>query len=54
MVCTLFSRRTSRLIAARFSTLFVGSLSVDHLHRVWDIFLYDGKPVLVRSRCFRD
>ena len=27
----------------RFSTLFVGSLSVDHLHRVWDLFLYDGE-----------
>ncbi|KAG8221692.1 hypothetical protein J3R82DRAFT_1978 [Butyriboletus roseoflavus] len=31
-----------------FSTLFVGSLSVDHLHRVWDIFLYDGIPYLFR------
>lgn len=31
------------LMSFRFSTLFVGSLSVDHLHRVWDIFLYDGE-----------
>ncbi|KAF8557153.1 RabGAP TBC [Imleria badia] len=31
-----------------FSTLFVGSLSADHLHRVWDIFLYDGIPYLFR------
>lgn len=25
----------------KFSMLFVGSLSVDHLHRVWDIFRED-------------
>ncbi|KAG9311231.1 hypothetical protein JVU11DRAFT_8308 [Chiua virens] len=31
-----------------FSSLFVGSLSMDHLHRVWDIFLYDGIPYLFR------
>jgi hypothetical protein len=31
-----------------FSTLFVGCLSVDHLHRLWDIFLYDGIPYLFR------
>ncbi|KAI9567838.1 RabGAP TBC [Boletus coccyginus] len=31
-----------------FSTLFVGSLSADLLHRVWDIFLYDGIPYLMR------
>lgn len=33
-------------MSSRFSTLFVGSLSVDHLHRVWDIFLYDGELCL--------
>jgi hypothetical protein len=34
----------------RFSTLFVGCLSVDHLHRLWDIFLYDGElSPLIRS-----
>jgi len=26
----------------RFSTLFVGTLPVDYLHRIWDIFLYEG------------
>ena len=26
----------------RFSNLFVGTLPVDHLHRVWDVFLYEG------------
>ncbi|KAF8436253.1 rab-GTPase-TBC domain-containing protein [Boletus edulis BED1] len=31
-----------------FSTLFVGSLSVDLLHRVWDLFLYDGESALTR------
>jgi len=31
-----------------FSTLFVGSLSVELLHRVWDLFLYDGISYLFR------
>lgn len=30
--------------------MFVGSLSADHLHRVWDIFLYDGElPCSLRN-----
>ncbi|KAI6129346.1 RabGAP TBC [Pisolithus croceorrhizus] len=31
-----------------FSSLFVGTLPVDHLHRIWDIFLYEGMPFLFR------
>ncbi|EGO22771.1 hypothetical protein SERLADRAFT_393378 [Serpula lacrymans var. lacrymans S7.9] len=31
-----------------FSTLFVGTLPVDYLHRVWDMFLYDGVTFLFR------
>lgn len=31
-----------------FSGLFVGTLPVDHLHRIWDIFLYEGMPFLFR------
>lgn len=42
----LVSIRTSEvlcfLISHRFSTLFVGTLPIDYLHRVWDIFLYEG------------
>jgi len=30
------------LISHRFSTLFVGALPVDYLHRIWDVFLYEG------------
>jgi hypothetical protein len=30
------------LILHRFSTLFVGTLPVDYLHRIWDVFLYEG------------
>jgi len=28
----------------RFASLFTGALPVKHLHRVWDIFLYEGAP----------
>ncbi|KAF9220361.1 RabGAP TBC [Gyrodon lividus] len=31
-----------------FSALFVGTLPVDCLHRVWDIFLYEGMSYLFR------
>ncbi|OAX37425.1 RabGAP TBC [Rhizopogon vinicolor AM-OR11-026] len=31
-----------------FSTLFVGTLPVDYLHRIWDMFLYEGVPLLIR------
>ncbi|KAJ7577003.1 rab-GTPase-TBC domain-containing protein [Mycena floridula] len=31
-----------------FSTLFVGTLPTEYLHRVWDIFLYEGSPFLFR------
>ncbi|KAH7920391.1 RabGAP TBC [Leucogyrophana mollusca] len=31
-----------------FSTLYVGSLPVDYLHRIWDLFLYEGVTFLFR------
>ncbi|KAL4063437.1 RabGAP TBC [Scleroderma citrinum] len=31
-----------------FSSLFVGTLPVDYLHRIWDIFLYEGMTFLFR------
>ncbi|KIJ15825.1 hypothetical protein PAXINDRAFT_76480 [Paxillus involutus ATCC 200175] len=31
-----------------FSALFVGTLPTEYLHRVWDIFLYDGMSYLFR------
>ncbi|KIK53342.1 hypothetical protein GYMLUDRAFT_88402 [Collybiopsis luxurians FD-317 M1] len=31
-----------------FTTLFVGSLPGDYVNRVWDLFLYEGVPVLIR------
>jgi hypothetical protein len=31
-----------------FTTLFVGSLPGDYVNRVWDLFLYDGVPILIR------
>ncbi|KAH7905445.1 RabGAP TBC [Hygrophoropsis aurantiaca] len=31
-----------------FSTLFVGSLPVEFLHRIWDLFLYEGVTFLFR------
>ncbi|KAG6334531.1 hypothetical protein ID866_4565 [Astraeus odoratus] len=31
-----------------FSNLFVGTLPIDHLHRIWDMFLYEGVTLLFR------
>ncbi|KAF9258596.1 RabGAP/TBC [Marasmius fiardii PR-910] len=31
-----------------FTTLFVGSLPTDYINRVWDFFLYEGVPFLIR------
>ncbi|KIJ63979.1 hypothetical protein HYDPIDRAFT_91152 [Hydnomerulius pinastri MD-312] len=31
-----------------FSTLFVGTLPAEYLHRIWDLFLFDGIPFLFR------
>ncbi|KAF5376822.1 hypothetical protein D9757_008893 [Collybiopsis confluens] len=31
-----------------FTTLFVGSLPGDYVNRVWDLFLYEGVPILIR------
>ncbi|KAF5309492.1 hypothetical protein D9619_012495 [Psilocybe cf. subviscida] len=31
-----------------FSGVFVGTLPVDHLNRIWDLFLFEGIPLLVR------
>ncbi|KAJ3729380.1 rab-GTPase-TBC domain-containing protein [Lentinula raphanica] len=31
-----------------FTTLFVSSLPGDYVNRVWDLFLYEGVPILIR------
>ncbi|GJJ08912.1 hypothetical protein Clacol_003132 [Clathrus columnatus] len=31
-----------------FSSVFAGSLPLSHLHRVWDVFFYEGIPFLFR------
>ncbi|KAF8989257.1 RabGAP/TBC [Cyathus striatus] len=38
----------SSICAPWFSSLFVGSLPPDYLNRVWDIFLFEGIPFLLR------
>lgn len=43
-----FSIPPSAIAKSWFSTLFVGTLPIDYLHRVWDIFLYEGVTVLFR------
>jgi hypothetical protein len=34
----------------RFASLFTGALPVEYLHRVWDIFLYEGATGHLSSR----
>ncbi|CAA7263558.1 unnamed protein product [Cyclocybe aegerita] len=36
------------ICAPWFSTLFVGTLPPEYLNRVWDLFLYEGIPFLLR------
>lgn len=36
------SKKWTRLYSIRFSSVFAGSLPLPHLHRVWDLFFYDG------------
>lgn len=45
MVCGVGIFDHSELLTfhARFTSLFVGSLPSEHLNRVWDIFLLEGK-----------
>ncbi|KAG2036347.1 RabGAP TBC [Suillus americanus] len=43
-----FSIPPSAIAKAWFSTLFVGTLPVDYLHRIWDVFLYEGVTLLFR------
>ncbi|EIW75700.1 RabGAP TBC [Coniophora puteana RWD-64-598 SS2] len=38
----------ANLCRSWFSGLFVGTLSVEFLHRVWDVFLFEGVPFLFR------
>lgn len=43
-----FSIPPSVIAKSWFSTLFVGTLPVDYLHRIWDVFLYEGVTLLFR------
>ncbi|ESK95565.1 hypothetical protein Moror_12639 [Moniliophthora roreri MCA 2997] len=38
----------THICAPWFSTLFVGCLPSDYVNRVWDFFLYEGIPFLIR------
>lgn len=31
------------VLVDRFSSVFAGTLPLEHLHRVWDLFLYEGR-----------
>ncbi|KAF8587478.1 RabGAP/TBC [Ramaria rubella] len=40
--------RPQELCGVWFSSVFAGTLPLEHLHRVWDLFLYEGVPFLFR------
>lgn len=40
--------RPAELCGIWFSSVFAGTLPLPHLHRVWDLFIYEGIPFLFR------
>jgi len=50
MVSRLSSESPIFLLFVRFSSLFVGTLPVDYLHRIWDVFLYEGTDYLLLQK----
>ncbi|KAG7090781.1 hypothetical protein E1B28_009866 [Marasmius oreades] len=42
------SMNPTHICSPWFSTLFVGCLPTDYIDRVWDLFLYEGVPFLIR------
>ncbi|KAF8510823.1 RabGAP/TBC [Hysterangium stoloniferum] len=40
--------RPAELCGTWFSSVFAGTLPLPHLHRVWDLFIYEGVPFLFR------
>ena len=38
---------TKWFLPKRFSSVFAGTLPLEHLHRVWDLFLYEGRATTI-------
>ncbi|KIJ28878.1 hypothetical protein M422DRAFT_189175 [Sphaerobolus stellatus SS14] len=41
--------RPNEICTVWFSSAFAGVLPLEHLHRVWDLFFYEGIPLLFRT-----
>lgn len=42
-ICVSFTTTKLTFWLIRFSSMFAGSLPLPHLHRVWDLFFYEGR-----------